>query len=84
LINRWLITSIIILAIFACNVPTRKDQTHYTVTDLSEEDRNSKLVIYQIFTRLFGNSKTTNKRYGTLEENGVGKFNDISVQLNML
>lgn len=78
MINRWLITSIIILAIFACNVPTRKDQTHYTVTDLSEEDRNSKLVIYQIFTRLFGNSKTTNKRYGTLEENGVGKFNDIS------
>ncbi len=37
-----------------------------------------KLVIYQIFTRLFGNTKATNALYGTLEENGVGKFNDIT------
>ena len=29
-------------------------------------------------TRLFGNQKTTNKPYGTLEENGAGKFNDIN------
>ena len=29
-------------------------------------------------TRLFGNQTTTNKAYGTLEENGVGKFNDIN------
>lgn len=39
---------------------------------------NQKIVIYQIFTRLFGNTKNTNALYGTLEENGVGKFNDIS------
>lgn len=36
-----------------------------------------KFVIYQLFTRLFGNQKTTNKVYGTIEENGCGKFNDI-------
>ncbi|MBO9612242.1 MAG: alpha-amylase family protein [Dyadobacter sp.] len=36
-----------------------------------------KFVIYQLFTRLFGNRKTTNKVYGTIEENGCGKFNDI-------
>ncbi|MGV3604081.1 MAG: alpha-amylase family protein [Dyadobacter fermentans] len=36
-----------------------------------------KFVIYQIFTRLFGNRNTTNKVYGTIEENGCGKFNDI-------
>lgn len=35
-------------------------------------------VIYQIFTRLFGNTNTTNKPWGTKEENGVGKFNDIT------
>ena len=35
----------------------------------------SKIVIYQIFTRLFGNNKTTNKENGTIEENGSGKFN---------
>ncbi len=37
----------------------------------------SKPVVYQIFTRLYGNKNTTNKPWGTVEENGVGKFNDI-------
>lgn len=42
-------------------------------------------VIYQMITRLFGNSNTTNKPWGTIEENGVGKFNDISnIALNEL
>ncbi len=38
----------------------------------------SKIVIYQIFTRLFGNTNTTRKQNGTIEENGCGKFNDIN------
>jgi len=37
-----------------------------------------KINIYQVFTRLFGNTNNTNKAWGTLEENGVGKFNDFS------
>lgn len=37
-----------------------------------------KKVVYQVFTRLFGNTKTTNKPWGTIEENGVGKFADFS------
>lgn len=37
-----------------------------------------KLIIYQIFTRLFGNTNTTNYPNGTLLQNGVGKFNDIN------
>jgi glycosidase len=37
-----------------------------------------KFILYQVFTRLFGNQNTTNKFYGTLEENGAGKFNDIT------
>ena len=40
--------------------------------------KNDKFVIYQIFTRLFGNRNTTNKIYGNIEENGSGKFNDIT------
>jgi glycosidase len=36
-----------------------------------------KPVVYQVFTRLFGNENTTNKPWGTLEENGVGKFSDF-------
>ncbi|MCO5724612.1 alpha-amylase family protein [Robiginitalea sp. 2V75] len=37
-----------------------------------------KIVVYQVFTRLFGNTNTTNRPWGTLEENGVGKFADFT------
>lgn len=37
-----------------------------------------KLIIYQMLPRLFGNTKRLNKFYGSIEENGCGKFNDIS------
>ena len=36
-----------------------------------------KEVVYQVFTRLFGNTKTANIPWGSLEENGVGKFSDF-------
>ena len=39
--------------------------------------KKRKAVIYQVFTRLFGNTKTTNTPWGTLKENGVGKFVDF-------
>ncbi len=39
---------------------------------------DGKPVIYQVFTRLFGNTNTTNKPWGTIEENGVGKFADFT------
>ena len=41
-------------------------------------NKNKKTVVYQVFTRLFGNTNTTNKTWGTIEENGVGKFNDFT------
>lgn len=37
-----------------------------------------KIIIYQMMVRLFGNGNVTNKVYGSLAENGVGKFDDIS------
>ncbi len=40
--------------------------------------KEQKKVVYQVFTRLFGNENTTNKPWGTIEENGVGKFNDFT------
>jgi glycosidase len=39
---------------------------------------NHKLIIYQLLPRLFGNTNTTNKTYGSIQENGVGKLNDIN------
>ena len=35
-------------------------------------------VIYQIFTRLYGNKTKNNKPNGTLQENGAAKMNDIT------
>ncbi|MBU1394022.1 MAG: alpha-amylase family protein [Gammaproteobacteria bacterium] len=44
-----------------------------------------KPVVYQIFTRLYGNKNPTNKPWGTIADNGVGKFNDIDdVSLNSI
>jgi glycosidase len=42
------------------------------------ENESKKMVVYQMMTRVFGNKTTLNKPYGTLAENGVGKFNDIN------
>lgn len=37
----------------------------------------NKIIIYQIFTRLFGNRNTSRVENGTIAENGCGKFNDF-------
>lgn len=47
-------------------------------TAKEEGTTDKKIVVYQVFTRLFGNKMTTNKPWGTIEENGVGKFNDFT------
>ena len=47
-------------------------------TEKKETVSEKKIVVYQVFTRLFGNKNTTNKPWGTIEENGVGKFNDFT------
>ena len=46
--------------------------------DITAMKKPHKAVVYQVFTRLFGNTQTTNKPWGTLEENGVGKFADFT------
>ena len=39
---------------------------------------NKKIIIYQVFTRLYGNRNTTRKEWGTIEDNGSGKFDDFN------
>lgn len=44
-----------------------------------------KIAIYQILTRLYGNTNRTKRKHGTIEENGCGKMNDINeVALNSI
>ena len=61
----------VLLTLLACN------QKRDASTQNSDEG-NGKIVIYQVFTRLFGNTNTTNKPWGTIAENGVGKFADFT------
>ncbi len=68
--------SIVVLAILAaCSPP--KDKIPETP---AMPGKSEKMVVYQMITRLFSNTNTTNKPYGTIEENGVGKMNDINEQ----
>jgi len=39
---------------------------------------DKQIVIYQLLPRLFGNKNTANIPYGTIQQNGSGKFNDIT------
>jgi glycosidase len=55
-----------------------KDDPVDQKTPLKTGNPEQKIVIYQVFTRLFGNTDTTNKPWGTIEENGVGKFKDLT------
>lgn len=71
-----------LLATLACS--SQKDAPMLDTNDenyLKEEVEDHKLIIYQVFTRLLANTKSTNKEYGTIEENGVGKFNDVNETL---
>lgn len=45
-----------------------------------QQEPTQKMIVYQAITRLFGNKEVTNKTYGTLEENGVGKMADFTNQ----
>jgi glycosidase len=45
---------------------------------MGHDEVERKPVIYQLFVRLFGNTKVPQVQNGTIEENGAGKFNDIN------
>ncbi|MEH6395816.1 alpha-amylase family glycosyl hydrolase [Pseudoalteromonas sp.] len=55
--------------------PTVNDQEQATQQQTTV---HSKPVVYQVFTRLFGNTQTTNIPWGTKEQNGVGRFSDFN------
>ena len=45
-----------------------------------ESNKSGKIIIYQVFTRLFGNTKTTCKKNGSIDENGCGKLADFTTK----
>jgi glycosidase len=78
---------VLLLALIAftlsANAQTKKKKAmptnnRETVSKKSETPSERKAVVYQVFTRLFGNTNETNAPWGTIEQNGVGKFNDFT------
>ncbi|MCB0578972.1 MAG: hypothetical protein KDD10_06640, partial [Phaeodactylibacter sp.] len=65
------LTGVFLLALAGC-------APENTQTNVNEQTTGRKIVVYQVFTRLFGNTNTANKPWGTIEENGVGKFSDFT------
>lgn len=67
-------TTTLLLSVFTmASVAQTSDKT-----TPKNQKMQQKTVVYQVFTRLFGNKNTTNKPWGTIQENGVGKFNDFT------
>lgn len=64
----------------ACTPPNapKTEQILPKETQSVTQTNHIKPVVYQVFTRLFGNTKTTNKPWGSREENGVGKMSDFT------
>lgn len=70
--KKWLLF-ILIMNVLAC-----KQENKQEFKMASKASIKKKEVVYQVFTRLFGNTNTNNKPWGTIEENGVGKFSDFT------
>lgn len=65
----------VFITLLGCN---KNQNLESSQTPMKREKSGNKQVVYQVFTRLFGNTNSTNKPWGTIEENGVGKFNDFT------
>ena len=76
--SRLLLTAIAAFLVNACSQPAVRPSADYRAPAAAAAEAVGKPVVYQVFTRLFGNQNTTNKPWGTREENGVGKFNDFT------
>jgi glycosidase len=73
-----LLVVIVLLTTLACKNKSKETNTESRQIEEIKSQMKKKEVVYQVFTRLFGNTNTTNKPWGTIEENGVGKFNDFT------
>jgi glycosidase len=72
--KRLLLPLYVCIAVLFVNCSTPKEK----IPPVSTAKLPEKMIIYQMLPRLFGNKDSVNAVYGTLEENGVGKFNDIT------
>lgn len=68
------LSALALAALFAC-MPAKP--AFGAAPTPASDSPEQKLVIYQAFTRLFGNKRDANIPWGTVAQNGVGKFSDF-------
>ena len=80
-----LLSAGILLTLMGCaeiNKPTKPEPAEAKTVMVTESSQQTELphkaVVYQVFTRLYGNTNTTNQPWGTIAQNGVGKFSDFT------
>ncbi len=69
---------LVILSCFVFILGCAEEKERTNIKKMKSLNQSNKKVVYQVFTRLFGNTNTTNKPWGTIQENGVGKFSDFT------
>jgi len=69
---------LVILSCFVFILGCTEEKERTNIKKMKSLNPSNKKVIYQVFPRLFGNTNTTNKPWGTIQENGVGKFSDFT------
>lgn len=69
---------LIILSCFVLILGCAEEKEQTNIKKMKRLNQSNKKVVYQVFTRLFGNTNTTNIPWGTIPENGVGKFSDFT------
>lgn len=78
-LRQSLVISILSLVMCISNAQSHAiESTDTSKSTQQAKDVQQKIVIYQVFTRLFGNKQTSNIPWGTSQQNGVGKFNDFN------
>lgn len=81
--NKWLHVCTafgLLMCLHGCGSSTSQDPATADIPSDSSKSATTKPVIYQMLVRQFSNTNPFRKPWGTLEENGVGKFNGITPQ----
>ncbi len=69
---------LVILSCFVIILGCTEEKERTNIKKMKSLNQSNKKVVYQVFPRLFGNTNTTNKPWGTIQENGAGKFSDFT------
>lgn len=80
-LKSYFITAIVSFSLLSCgsNPGRKRDAQGKSDSILNQTNAKSKIAIYQLVVRLFGNKvQGRNLENGSIEENGCGRFNDIT------